>query len=82
MLLCWGELERAGWVVWAVGTLLGPERTGVGGAVGSSVVCFFLGPALPVRPPRVVSWVGGGVWVGCSGLLFENCTVDASIFVC
>ena len=71
----------------AVGTLLGPERTGDVGTFGCLVACFFLGPSLVSASagvlPRVgllVSGVGGACGWGFR-LLFENCTVDASIFV-
>jgi hypothetical protein len=78
--LCWGELERVAGGREAVGTLLGPERTGMGGAVASLVfVCLFRAGLLSNRFQGFLG-VGGGVGLVC-GLLFENCTVDASIFV-
>ena len=71
---------------WIVGTLLGPERTGMG-CLRGCVRVSFLGPFLfPYRPCLSVCllgwwcWVWRGVWGGFR-LLFENCTVDASIFV-
>ena len=63
-LLCWGELERVdGWCE-AVGTLLGPERTGEEGAVRfpflfvsfSGHSCF---PHLPAFPLWVCSVLAG-----------------------
>ena len=69
-------------------TLLGPE--------GAEFFCFFGGHRPPAFPFRVGSGVGcgtdhsfqetgpvaGGSWVGGWGRpFFENCTVDASIFV-
>jgi hypothetical protein len=64
--------------------LLGPEGTSVPPVVG---VAGFLGsgPARIIKLPVVpaVWWVlgvCGGWWVG-GWSLFENCTVDASIFV-
>ena len=62
---------------WIVGTLLGPE--GTGGGCFDTLRVFFLWAGLPsncfgLRPGCVVVLVG-------FGLLFENCTVDASIFV-
>ena len=88
---------RVGGVGWLVGTLLGPEATspalvhGVAGPVGLVVVCggWVFGvsawPRLRVYQ-SMLSGVSGGVGVGAGvgcgvGLLFENCTVDASIFV-
>ena len=38
---------------------------------------WFLVQGLVLRPPRV-GWVW---WLGCPWWCFENCTVDASIFV-
>ena len=65
---------------WIVGTLLGPERTGIGGAVRFPFLFVsFSGPACCQTAATVVG-VGGGVGL-VFGLLFENCTVDASIFV-
>ena len=61
--LCWGELERAGDGWRAVGTLLGPERTGEGMPEGvlervsfSGLHLFLHQPAGPVLAGRV----GGG----------------------
>ena len=62
----WG----CGRVADAGGTLLGPEATHVGGdtlVVVSDLRCHG-------RPGRVIGCGGGWGW------LFENCTVDASIF--
>jgi hypothetical protein len=73
------------------GILLGPEKTNTHpGGVG----CCFFGQATPDHPYRTQESVGvpgfwgwpGVVWlVVVVGLwvclLFENCTVDASIFV-
>jgi hypothetical protein len=73
----WNGLS-GGWR--AVGTLLGPERTGIEGSRKVPFfACFFLRAGLlpncfGLRPGCVVVLVG-------FGLLFENCTVDASIFV-
>jgi hypothetical protein len=64
-----------------VGTLLGPEETsmlpcGVG-VFGS------LGWSRPGVAAHTASRLWGWVCGGCAGFcaLFENCTVDASIFV-
>jgi hypothetical protein len=59
------------------GTLLGPE--GTRGA-------WFLGLCCPACAGGHTAWLPVGGWVGVPGgvgvgLLFENCTVDASIFV-
>jgi hypothetical protein len=60
--LCWGELERAGDGWRAVGTLLGPERTGI---EGSREVPFLrvLSGAIPVSASAGLSGVGGIDWV-------------------
>ena len=59
-----------------VGTLLGPEGTGFG-LVSSRPFGRWFGILLPCTAP---GWVCAGVVVGCRPY-FENCTVDASIFV-
>src|SRR5664279_3226911 len=76
---------------WVVGALLGPERTGRRGSPGlvggSSCVrclvglaCCYTASVLVV--PSGAGGVRGGWWCGAGAcLLFENCTVDASIFV-
>src|SRR6478609_788680 len=79
--VCWRGREGCWWIV---GTLLGPERTGWSFGAG----LFFLGAisvSVPFLSCRFVCWAGGcwvvaGRWGGFR-LLFENCTVDASIFV-
>ena len=81
---------RGGW--WVVGALLGPEGTGMGGFsplwVGSLLCVLSCGAGLllyrfGVGGPLVGAvGVRGGWWCGVGVcLLFENCTVDASIFV-
>ena len=60
---------------WYIDTLLGPERTRE---------CFFLGEntdpeGFQFIPREFCSWLVLGV--AFLGVLFENCTVDASIFV-
>ena len=79
--------KAAGWGWGFVGTLLGPETTSSVPCVAASVVvrgvgvwCF--GLAASVGIPSRRWWWGSGAGVGCGvGVLFENCTVDASIFV-
>ena len=83
--LCWGELERAAGGQGAVGTLLGPERTG-GGEL-RLLFCLFLSRAILVSASAgcvssgILVFGVGGIDQGWFRLLFENCTVDASIFV-
>ena len=87
--LCWGELERAAGGQGAVGTLLGPERTGEGVSLDIPERVSFLGlhlfPYHSFLVGSVCSGLAGvGFWRGVGWgfrLLFENCTVDASIFV-
>ena len=57
-----------------VGTLLGPEGACGAGPVG-------LGLVWCVVSLFVLCWSGRGGRVGVGCVLFENCIVDASIFV-
>ena len=73
---------------WIVGTLLGPERTGIEGSRGVPFfACSFSGLHLFPHRPACLPCLGCvcSVFGGACGwgfrLLFENCTVDASIFV-
>ena len=82
-----GTAHTLGWVrgTWSgavrtgfrVGALLGPERTRV------SLFLSVQDPRVtsPNHDPQVGGSVGGWQWVTWLGVLFENCTVDASIFV-
>ena len=77
--------KRGAGVMGFVGTLLGPEATSPA-PFGVGVWCFGLAAlaGIPVHRFGGLSSgvVGAGAGVGCGvGLLFENCTVDASIFV-
>ena len=64
-----------GWVFgWRVGTLLGFEASAVSPPGGGGVWGFCFSASGRVR--LMFGWVRRRVWV-----LFENCIVDASIFV-
>src|SRR6478609_903742 len=66
---------------WIVGTLLGPERTGMGEWAGRFAPLLFVSfSGLHLFPHQPFVGVGGACGWGFR-LLFENCTVDASIFV-
>lgn len=83
-------LERVGWLLvrLSFGTLLGPEATGAGFLVGDGshfcVACSWVGGLVVgvsgfpghccLRPLWGCGW-------GVTGLLFENCIVDASILL-
>ena len=60
-------------LVLAVNTLLGPEET--------STVCLFASGFLILVRDCPLGGGVAGVWWGWGWSLFENCTVDASIFV-
>ena len=62
----------AGWVSGSSSTLLGPQVT------GHVVVVPGTGRSVDREPLTFV--VGRRVWAGRGRWLFENCTVDASIF--
>ena len=63
--LCWGELERVAGGRGAVGTLLGPERTGIGEWAGRFAPLLFVSfSGLHLFPHQPFVGVGGGVWVG------------------
>src|SRR3954463_13471358 len=68
-----------------LGTLLGPEGTGVHapGLLGQDPLWGFLRCRLIWSPYHTVRFVGGGLVVagGWFCPCFENCIVDASIFV-
>ena len=67
----WGRKDVGVRLVRAMNTLLGPEET--------SAACLFGASPVVAAIRRLLgwsSWRRGGGW-----LLFENCTVDASIFV-
>jgi len=76
----------AGWKVvggsWGcVGTLLGPEGTGVG-CLAFLAVCWsnVVRRLSSLYGPAFWWWGARGLWMGRCPYL-ENCTVDASIFV-
>ena len=69
--LCWGELERAAGGQGAVGTLLGPERTGEGVSLDIPERVSFLGLHLFSASAGLLPRVGfcgvrclAGRWVG------------------
>ena len=79
LLVCCGGV--AGWnitpeIVNGFGTLLGPEKTSC-----RLVGCFFWLPNQSGQQTGHRFLVGGCWREGWGWLLFENCTVDASIFV-
>jgi hypothetical protein len=79
---CWGwGVDRVGGAAggWCSDILLGPEETSVP-LLRWGLFVFSVQSALSIKLPLVCC---GGVWWGLvrGWLLFENCTVDASIFV-
>ena len=60
-----GSWNGRGWCWWIVGTLLGPERTGIGEWAGRFAPLLFVSfSGLHLFPHQPFVGVGGGVWVG------------------